>query len=99
MLRPAKLDYGMAHVLLVSKSPDLLLNLCDEAVWQWLNSNTTTPIRREWMPWLRAGLVAKNRLQFPQIEVGCSVGICTATTDDVDNLVIAAVRSGKVQLT
>ena len=98
MGRAAKLDYGMAHVVCVARNPNLILNLCEEAIWQWLVKRTTTPIKREWTPWLMRDLIARKKLERPALEIGCNVGICTASSDDVDNLVVAAVRSGKVRV-
>jgi len=97
--QPSKLDYGMAHIICVSRARSLLLNICDEAIWQWLNANTTTPIRREWMPWLVRMLETTNRIYRPETQFNCDVGFIDATTEHVDKLVKAMVRSGKARLT
>ena len=96
--RAAKLDYGMAHVVCVARMKNLILNVCEESLWQWLEANTTTPMKREWMPWITTGLRGRNVLCLPKYQIGFRVGLCVATDGILDDLVKAAVKSGRVKL-
>ena len=52
-LQRTKLDYGLWHVLCISRRDGFMPVLTEETVWQELQSERfTTPLLREWMPWL-----------------------------------------------
>lgn len=88
----------MQHVVATARLPNLILNRSEEALWQHLGETTTTPIKREWMPWIIAALESPRvqKLVKPSTCVGCDVGLCLVTDEDLDQLVSAAIKSGKV---
>lgn len=88
----------MFHIVATANMPNLILNVSEEAVWQHLEATTTTPIKREWMTWIVPGLKAMKKIQVPAVSVGCNVGLCFATDEDLDRLVSAAVKSHRVSI-
>jgi hypothetical protein len=90
----AKLDPTAAHAVLIAKSPGLLLNTGDEAIWQELNdSRFTTPILRSWVPYIARELRRLDLLQEAEC-YRCEVGLLVATTADLDKIVVNGVRDG-----
>jgi hypothetical protein len=91
-----KLGFGLCHALFVTKAPGFLLVLSEEALWQELNTTRfTTPLLREWMPYLEQQLRDCNRLEDAHV-YGCRCGILTATTKKLDEIVIAGLTSGEI---
>jgi hypothetical protein len=96
--RPVRMEHGMFHMVAVASMPNLVINVTEEALWQHLVATTTTPIKREWMPWIAKGLKAMKKIILPEIMHGCNLGICSATDEDLDSLIVAAVRAKKVSI-
>jgi hypothetical protein len=91
-----KLGYGMAHAIFVSKAPGFMLVMSEPALWQELKSTRfTTPLLREWMPYVEAGLRAVNRLEDAHC-YGCLCGLLTATTQKLDEIVIDGLKEGQI---
>ncbi len=61
-----KLDPMAAHAFVIARSPGLLLNTSEEAVWQALNDpRFTTPLLRSWTPWIASELRAWTCSRMP----------------------------------
>lgn len=93
-----KLGYGLIHALFRSKAPDFLVNVDEESIWQALNSpRFTTPLLREWMPWLPGELVARKHLVH-LFGHRCRCGLLDLKTEELDALVMDGIRLGKLRL-
>jgi len=91
-----KLGYGLAHAVFVTKSPGFMMVVTPESLWQELNSTRfTTPILREWIPFIDRKLRECNRLENAHV-YGCSCGILTATTTKLDESIIGGLTSGDI---
>lgn len=94
----AKLGYGRVHAQFVSRAPGFLPCISDEAVWQELKtSRYTTPILRQWMPYLRACLIRDGQLVFlGGHQTQC--GLLTVTTEQLDSIVAEGLQSGEIHI-
>jgi hypothetical protein len=82
-----KLGYGMAHALFVTRMPGFMKVITEESLWQELkNVRFTTPILREWMPYIEKTLRYEERLEDAHT-FGCRCGILSATTASLDTIV------------
>jgi hypothetical protein len=88
-----KWNYGWVHALYVSRAVGFLPSVCEEAIWQELNTNRiTTPLLRSWMPYLTDRLLETKGLEYLPGH-RCQCGLLTATTEDVDRIVTEGIRS------
>ena len=82
-----KLGYGMAHALFITRMPGFMKVITEESLWQELKDvRFTTPILREWMPYIEATLRYDERLEDAHT-FGCQAGILSATTESLDRIV------------
>lgn len=82
-----KLGYGMAHALFITRSPGFMKVVTEESLWQELkNVRFTTPILREWMPYIEKTLRHEESLEDANV-FGCQCGILSATTKTLDKIV------------
>lgn len=82
-----KLGYGMAHALFITRMPGFMKVVTQESLWQELKQvRFSTPILREWMPYIEATLRYENRLEDAHV-FGCKCGILSATTQSLDEIV------------
>lgn len=94
----AKLGYGLWHILLVSRRPGFLPVLSDDALWQHLRSDEfTTPLLREWVPWLRSELCRRGNLIRPT-QGGCETALVNADSELLDELVTHGLRTKRLWL-
>ncbi len=64
----------------------------DETVWQLLHGDRfTTPILREWMPWLRQEMRNRGHI-VPLNQSGCQAGLALAKHETLDELVSEGLR-------
>lgn len=96
--KPNRLEYGLFHIVMIARDPTLIHSRMPEALWQHLEKTTTTPIKREWMPWIASALVETKRIIHPETEHNCAMAICTADDNVIDKIVMAAVASGRVKI-
>jgi len=89
-----KLEYGLWHVLLLSRRESFLPVLTEETVWQQLRgSRFTTPLLRSWLPWLVQGM--KRREHIVELtQSGCQAGLLLVDDAALDDLVSEGVRTG-----
>jgi hypothetical protein len=93
-----KLDYGLWHVLCLSKRDGFVPVISDETIWQLLQSSRfTTPLVREWVPWLCQEM--KERGIIVQLtQSGCQAGLMLADNDTLDELVSQGIRNGHLAI-
>jgi len=93
-----KLGYGLAHALFITKAPGFMMSVTEESLWQELNSTRfTTPVLREWVPYIEKKLRECNRLEDAHV-FGCRSGILSATTSKLDEIVIEGLSKGKISI-
>jgi len=91
-----KLGYGLAHAVFITKSPGFMMIVTEESLWQELNSTRfTTPILREWIPFIDRRLREISRLENAHV-YECQCGILTATTTKLDEIVVDGLKSGDI---
>jgi hypothetical protein len=93
-----KLEYGLVHALFVSKEPGFLPILTPEALWEELNDTRfTTPILREWMPYLEARLREKSLLEEAWC-FRCNAGWLSASSHNLDQIVSEGLQTGQISI-
>ena len=87
-----KLAYGLWHVLCLAKRDGFLPIVNDETVWQMLQGHRfTTPLLREWIPWLSKTLRKKKAI-VELMQVGCRAGLMLADGNRLDRVVSEGLR-------
>jgi hypothetical protein len=82
-----KIGFGMAQALFITRMPGFMKVVTEESLWQELNSTRfTTPILREWVPYIENTLRYEERLEDAHV-FNCKCGILTATTQSLDKIV------------
>jgi hypothetical protein len=82
-----KLGYSMIHAMFITRSHGFLNVVTEESLWQELKgARFTTPLLREWMPFIDERLRADQRLEDADC-FNCQCGILTATTKKLDEIV------------
>lgn len=83
----ARMSYGMAHCLFVTRRPGFMNVVSEDAIWAELNDNRfTTPICREWMPFITKRLKETGLLSECWGH-RCESGILDLKTSDLDAIV------------
>ena len=94
----AKLDYDHWHVLFLAKRQGFMPVLTDEAIWRHLQGEQfTTPLLREWIPWLKTAL-QRRELLVCLGQSGCQAGIVLAENSDLDELVSQGLKKGDLTI-
>lgn len=82
-----KLGYGEVHALLITRSPGFLPIVSEESLWQELKGGRfTTPLLREWTPYIEGRLRADDRLEDANC-YNCRCGILSSTVKHLDEVV------------
>jgi hypothetical protein len=93
-----KLDYGQAHALFVTKSPGFMKIVNEEALWQELNNvRFTTPILRQWMPYIEQELRRMELLEEAHV-FNCACGVLSAQTKHLDMIVSTGLKNGSITI-
>jgi len=93
-----RLGYNQVHCLAVVKDSRLMPCVTEESLWQKLRSPLyTTPLLREWMPWLMQHLIADGLLvKLPAFQ--CNPGLLTVDDAGLDALVSRGVGTGALNI-
>lgn len=84
------LGWGTHQMVLVARRPGFLPCVDEEALWQALKKDITTPLLRGWVPWLLSRLRAEDLLKDCTC-YGCNAGILLADSAAIDNLVTGGI--------
>ena len=89
------------HLIGVSRYPGLMTFAGDKALWRELKSpRYTTPVLRPWVPWIGRALQKTNpKLLVKTACWQCQAGILRATSEEMDEVVKAGIRAGKLPFT
>lgn len=93
-----RMPFGECHAIFRAREPDFMAVLDDEALWNLFREDRhTTPILREWVPWIREELARRQLL----IHCWChraTSAILSATVDQLDDVVSKGVREGHIRI-
>jgi hypothetical protein len=93
-----KLDYGMAHALIMTKAPGFMKIVTDETIWQELtDTRFTTPVLRDWVPYINERMRYLEILEEAHC-FNCNCGYMSATTQQLDDIVTEGLRSGAIRI-
>jgi hypothetical protein len=93
-----KLGHGLAHCVLVTRTPGFMMIVNEETLWQELNtSRFTTPLLREWVPYLANQLRQIGRLRNA-LTYNCQCGVLSVSTRKLDEIVVQGLVSGEITI-
>jgi hypothetical protein len=94
-----RMDYGMSHVMFVSKNEAFIRFLSPNAIWHKLNtSRFTTPMLSEWMPHITGKLIeAKHLRECHCFRANCGV-LDSIKEQDLDDIVSEGIKSGRIRI-
>jgi hypothetical protein len=93
-----KLEFGLVHALFVSKEEGFMPVMTPEALWEELNDTRfTTPLIREWVPYLETKLRAKSLLEEAWC-FRCNAGWLSATSAQLDQIVSEGLQTGEIAI-
>jgi hypothetical protein len=81
-----RLGYDMVQVTVWAKDSGFLACISDEGLWQTLRRECTTPIKRDWIPWIRNRLEECRGLK-KCYAANCKCGVLLAGTTKLDEIV------------
>jgi len=82
----------------IAKTEGLLPKLSEESLWQELRSSRhTTPIMREWMPWLMEWLMRQGCLTKLHC-FQCESGRLSVDSDVLDEAVSEGIKTGALTI-
>ena len=94
----ARLAPGAIHLVAMAKLPGLMPTFDDDRLWTELcGERYTTPLLREWTPWIRQRLLDTGGIVAAQ-GYGSKAGVLTATPENLDILVSSGVRQGHLDM-
>jgi hypothetical protein len=94
----AKLGPGTWHSLALAWLPGLICKLTDDSLWgEFQKRSFTTPLLREWVPWLRSELLRLGRLT-PLHAFRCEGAVLNLTTEQLDELVSEGLRRKRITI-
>src|SRR5262249_33566491 len=93
-----RLGPGTWHSLALAKTPGLICKLSDDSLWaEFQRESFTTPLLREWVPWLRARMERQGQLQ-PLCTFQCQGAVLTLTTEQPDEIVSDRLRKKRLTI-
>ena len=93
-----KLSYGLVHALFLTTSDGFMKVVTPESLWQQLNNTRfTTPLLREWMPFIEEALRADGLLEEAH-SFNCTCGVLSATTKHLDQIVSRGLYDGQIHI-
>lgn len=91
-----KLGFGQAHAMFLTRMPGFMKVVTPESLWQELNGTRfTTPILKQWMPYLEERLRADEHLDEAHV-FNCLCGVLAATTKTLDAIVSQGLADHKL---
>jgi hypothetical protein len=93
-----KLGFAQAHAMFFTKLPGYMKIVTPESLWQELTTDRfTTPILREWMPYIEKELRRRGLLEDAWT-YRCQCGVLSATTSQIDEIVSEGIRWGAIHI-
>jgi hypothetical protein len=95
---PWKLGFDQWHAVFVSKADGFLTNISDQSLWHELKSSRfTTPVLREWVPYLRS-VFEEQKLLLPAYCFQCQCGGLNLDTKRLDQIVKEGLSRGLIEV-
>ena len=93
-----RLGYNYVQCTARLKDPRLTPSLTEEVLWSQLRSNRfTTPLLKDWVPWLMRAMLAAGHLQkLPAFQ--CQPGFLTLDDAGLDGLVSQGISEGHLHV-
>lgn len=93
-----RLGYGMMHALFMTRMPGFMRVITPDALWSELkNIRYTTPLIREWMPYIETTLREQDLLEDAHV-FNCTCGVLSATTKNLDDIVEKGIQEGIIHI-
>lgn len=93
-----RLAYNQAHGFFWTKEPLFLLAASDAHLWRELKSKKyTTPLIPDWLPWVKAQLVARQKLIY-MANFNCECGGLQLDDATLDAIVSDGLKSGNLTI-
>lgn len=90
--------YGWYQMVMLAKTPGLMPVVDDAALWREFKSDRyTTPILRQWVPFLRETLIEGGKLEMLDC-FQCRAGLLRVSPEDLDTAVCAGVEFGALEI-
>jgi hypothetical protein len=91
-----KLDHGLMHAIFITRAEGFMPTLTDEALWrELLDTRFTTPILRDWLPYIRTQL-EKLELLVMASSFNVRCGMLSATDENLDFIVSTGLKKGLI---
>jgi hypothetical protein len=93
-----RLGFNYVHCTARFKDPRLLPSVTDEALWAQLRSDRfTTPLLREWVPWLKEAMLKEGNLErLPAFQ--CQPGLLAIDDGALDGIVSRGIAEGHLKV-
>jgi len=93
-----KLPFNTWHMLAIAKRDGLLTGMTDDHLWSALRKDSvTTPMLREWLPYIREELDLANYLSPLQC-FGCEAAVIDCSVEQIDQIIARGVQSGNIRI-
>jgi hypothetical protein len=92
------LGHHLYQLVAIARTPGLLTCIDEEGVWAFLKEHVTTPVQREWVPWLMGRLREEERLRALACSGFINAGYIACDDEHVDGLVTEGLKSGKLRI-
>ena len=93
-----RLGYNAVHCTARLKDPRLTPSLTEDVLWSQLRSNRfTTPLLKEWVPWLMQAMLTAGQLEkLPAFQ--CQPGFLTIDDTGLDEMVSRGITEGHLHI-
>lgn len=93
-----RLGFDQWHMLALAADPHLMPSYSQRALWEQISSTRfTTPVLRDWTPWIAAELLRRDRLQ--RLECWrCDSALLMLDTEELDEIVSLGLRTRKLTM-
>lgn len=98
-----RMGYNMTHALITARDPGFLPAISEAHVWHRIGGRNltgtvfTTPLLREWTPWIFAEL-KRRELLVEAFAHNCTPGMLLATVPKLDAIVTDGIRGGHLKI-
>lgn len=95
-LHTNRINYGLVHALLLSKTPGFMVSVTPDALWAELRSaRFTTPVLQTWVEYLEKQLRQQGHLYDAACQ-GCECGTLNITSAKLDQIVSQGLMTKKL---
>ncbi len=92
------IGYRVYHLVAVCRRPGFLPVANEQALWNHLRKETTTPMCRSWLPALAEEMLIDKQMVRPAVAGPMNPALVLADDEYLDDLVVRLLRKGKVRI-